>query len=382
MKTKVVALLLCAVCALSVHGAADFKKVPLTDLNPYAVCNDGSPATYFYRAGSGSGAGIWTIYFEGGGFCVDIPSCTSRWNGQRHFMTSKQLPAILNDTTLSQDVNHWGINSGNATANPHFYNANQVYLWYCSSDTYAGNVTASNATGNWHFRGKVIVQTLILHLLKQSPSLSAAKQILLTGFSAGALGVLNNADYVGQLLQQAAPQAEYKAYADSGWLLDVPEYRSGNPPSRAGIQLLYRNFNATLNANCEAIYKSRGEGWRCMFADYVYPFITTPLFVAGYQFDSPFLNDVAPPFNASTGEYAELLRQSFLMQAGPLPAFFSPNCYCHGVESYDTRWNYIKVNGTTASEAVWDFLNGKPTRNHDTCAPLGCNPTCSCIWPY
>jgi len=376
-----VALVMLALCLWGcVDGAANFLRIPLTKFNPDAVCNDGSPATAFFRAGNGTGANIWTIYLEGGGFCQDVPSCKNRWQNSEHFMISNLLPPVLNDTARSPDVNHGGINSGNASANPHFYNANQVYLWYCSSDNHAGNVTASNATGGWYFRGKVIVQTLIESLAYQSPSLSKAEHVLLTGFSAGGFGVLNNADFVGELVQKIAPNANYRAYVDSGWLQDVPTYHLGWSSSRTAMQELHSNFEAQFDATCESTYKTIGEEWRCQFAVYVYPFISTPFFLAGYQYDSPFLNDVSPPFNASTGEYAELLSRNFVMETQPLDAVFAPNCYCHGVESYDARWNFIVVNGTTASTAVWDFLNGKPTRNYDTCLPIGCNPTCSCVY--
>eukprot|EP00026_Physarum_polycephalum_P004876 Phypoly_transcript_04900.p1 GENE.Phypoly_transcript_04900~~Phypoly_transcript_04900.p1 ORF type:complete len:383 (+),score=41.65 Phypoly_transcript_04900:775-1923(+) len=378
------AFLLTICLALGAWGQepGNFQRVALTDLNPDAVCNDGSPATYFFRPGSGSGAGIWTIYLEGGGFCQDIPSCQSRWQYTKHFMTSTLLPEILNDTTLSPDVNHWGINSGNATANPHFYNANQVYLWYCSSDVHAGDIEASNATGGFHFRGKVIVQTLVEHLLtKQTPSMTEAKFILLTGFSAGGMGVLNNADFVGAMVSKAVPAATYKAYADSGWLLDVPTYGL-TWTSRQQLQSLYTNFNAQFDDSCVAALEPVGQAWRCQFGDIVHSFITTPLFIAQYQFDMPFMNDVAPPFNTSTWEYASVLRRDMLMQTSTLPSQFSPNCYCHGVESYDTRWNVIQVNGTTASDAVYNFfINGENSRNVDTCDTFICNPTCVCVWP-
>lgn len=376
-------LMVCALCVVVRGQGGNFKRVSLTDLNPDAVCNDGSPATYFYRQGSGSGSGIWTIYLEGGGFCNDIPSCQARWKSTEHFMTSTQLPEILNDTAMSPDVNHWGINSGNETANPHFYNANQVYLWYCSSDLHAGDVAASNETGGYHFRGKVIVQTLIQHLLTvQSPPLTQAKYILLTGFSAGGMGVLNNADFVGSMLSKAVPDATYKAYADSGWLLDIPTYGQ-SWSSRLQMQTLYKNFNAQFDASCVAALEPVGQAYRCTFGDTVNAFITTPLFIAQYQFDMPFMNDVRPPFNTSTWEYASMLRRDMLMQTAALPSQFSPNCYCHGVESYDTRWNVIHVNGTTASDAVYNFfINGENSRNVDTCDSFICNPTCSCVWPY
>lgn len=37
---------------------------------------------------------------------IDIQSCQNRWNTTKHLMTSTQLPEILNDTTMSTDVNH------------------------------------------------------------------------------------------------------------------------------------------------------------------------------------------------------------------------------------------------------------------------------------
>jgi len=240
-------------------------------------------------------------------------------------------------------------------------------------------VAASNATGGWAFRGKVIVQTLVEHLLTVQ-GMTQAKQVLLTGFSAGGFGVLNNADFVGQLVQKGAQAATYKAYADSTWDQDVPTFNPGDQDSRYTVQELHTNFHAIFDDSCEAVYAAAGEQWRCLFGVYVYPFISTPLFVAGYQYDMPFLGDVGPPFTNATGAYAAVLKDGFLMQTRPLNAFFSPNCYCHGVESYDARWNYITVNGTTASTAVWNFLNGQPSRNVDTCTTIGCNPTCSCVF--
>jgi hypothetical protein len=379
MKLVFFVAFLCVVLGVQGQEPGNFKRVALTDLNPDAVCNDGSPATYFFRPGSGSGASIWTIYFEGGGFCYDTPSCQQRWQSTKHFMTSTQLPEILNDTTVSPDVNHWGINSGNATANPRFYNANQVYLWYCSSDVYSGDIEASNKTGGFTFRGKVIVQTLIQHLLtQQSPPMTQAKHILLTGFSAGAMGVLNNADFVGAIVNKAVPTANYKAYADSGWMLDAPTYYQPGS-SRYSVQTLYKNFNAQFDYSCVAALEPVAQGWRCQFGDIVHSFITTPLFIAQYQFDSPFMNGIGPPFNASTWTYVSTLRRDMLLQTQDLSSQFSPNCYCHGVESYNTRWNVIRVDNTTASEAVYNFfINGVDSRNVDTCDTFVCNPTCAC----
>ena len=47
----------------------------------------------------------------------------------------------MNDSTTIDGSAHEGILSSNKSENPIFYNANQVYLWYCSSDSHLGNTT-------------------------------------------------------------------------------------------------------------------------------------------------------------------------------------------------------------------------------------------------
>ena len=46
--------------------------------DPTAVCLDGSPATYFLGAGSGSGANKWVVFFEGGAWCLSASDCSAR----------------------------------------------------------------------------------------------------------------------------------------------------------------------------------------------------------------------------------------------------------------------------------------------------------------
>jgi len=74
MKTmSVVALFLICIClALVSAQTINFEKIDLTVVNPNAVCNDGSPAVYYFRPGYGSGSSVFTIYLEGGGVCYGI----------------------------------------------------------------------------------------------------------------------------------------------------------------------------------------------------------------------------------------------------------------------------------------------------------------------
>jgi hypothetical protein len=59
--------------------------------------------------------------------------------------------------------------------------------------------------------GKTVVSSLIHHLLYvQKPNMQSAKQILLTGDSAGGVATLNNADFVWSLISPAIPNVQYK----------------------------------------------------------------------------------------------------------------------------------------------------------------------------
>ena len=46
-------------------GTSTMYMHSLLDVDPMAVCNDGSPAAYYYAAGTGSGAFHWLVYLEG-----------------------------------------------------------------------------------------------------------------------------------------------------------------------------------------------------------------------------------------------------------------------------------------------------------------------------
>lgn len=54
------AVLTCALVQL-----AALTLTLLTDVDRDAVCNDGSPAGYYFAPGSGDGVNLWLIYLEG-----------------------------------------------------------------------------------------------------------------------------------------------------------------------------------------------------------------------------------------------------------------------------------------------------------------------------
>jgi hypothetical protein len=46
-------------------GTSTLTLTSLTDVDHDAVCNDGSPAGYYFAPGTGEGANLWLVYLEG-----------------------------------------------------------------------------------------------------------------------------------------------------------------------------------------------------------------------------------------------------------------------------------------------------------------------------
>ena len=107
------------------------KHVVKDAVQRQAVCNDGTPAVYYFKRGSGADAAHWIIHFQGGGWCSNDPTCMLRWSTQHYLMTSQGAPAVL-------PVG--GIFSTSAQVNPNFLNFTQVFIKYCSSDIYSGEL--------------------------------------------------------------------------------------------------------------------------------------------------------------------------------------------------------------------------------------------------
>jgi hypothetical protein len=188
-----------------------------TKVHPHAVCNDGTPAAYYiYR----SDPTQWVLHQQGGWWCWDDYSCQVRWD---HFANhSSELrtlmsTAALADLTKQHDTfngeKNTGIMAHNRSFNP-VAGATKVFLVYCSSDAHAGNTSVQSSLTpgrQWHFRGKEILRAVMAELVAKEGLSAAATYFVLTGGSAGGMATLNNADWVGQLVRQAAPHAKFVA---------------------------------------------------------------------------------------------------------------------------------------------------------------------------
>ncbi len=313
----------------------------------HALCNDGTPAVYYVRRGTGCGAGRWVIGLEGGGSCNTPAECAAREVGQ------KSSSASTPTKTLG------GIFSSDPAQNPDFFTANGVYVDYCSSDNWVGRRDASPDTNGFGFHGKDIFAAVLEDLsaaTTSTPDLAQASEILLAGSSAGGLGVVGNADVV----KERFPKARVRAIDDAGWVADMLAYA---PPGQTGLpvtaeldaRLAY--WNGVPDASCAAV-ESAHLG-RCFVGPVVFPYLSVPVFVHEDLRDPVQLTMLgvnAAPNAAEKTKYRDAFAASLRTSLGPVTGVFAPNAGDHGVV-FSPNFATRTAGGTTMREALgnWYF---------------------------
>ncbi len=203
------------VCA---GGGASCMHRVVIDPNefPQATCSDGTPGVFYVRPGVGADADRWVIHLQGGGHCRDYESCLERWCGQQGNLpyTANKMSSDWDGdgvTDLPEHVTGPGMSSANAAND--FSTWTQVWVYYCSSDTWQGratDVTFTDGVDSFTLdaRGHTILYAMrrMLRKLNPDPAWTAADgytvndiddatEIVFTGTSAGAKGAISNADW-------------------------------------------------------------------------------------------------------------------------------------------------------------------------------------------
>lgn len=332
-----------------------------TAAHPEALCNDGTPAAYVFRPGSGAAKNRWLIYLEGGGECATAEDCQARYQAQPGLMSSQgAVEGAVFSTALD------GIKSTDAAVNPDFRDATLVQIAYCSSDGWTGD-RAGNAAlptsdgGHWHFRGRAIVQAVLAEIA--SRGLGEATEVLLLGSSAGGVGVFNNADDVRATLPAGV---RFAALADAGFLLDYPAYdpatglESTVTPSPRMAELIAGAalWGGRGDLSCEQAATDDAARLLCRSPAnlVVHGHVQAPLLIRQSQLDAVQLKQLVAPSDKSAeakafrGRFAAKMREA-LGQVGPAFAVFSPLDSQHGVIN-DAAWSTQIVNGTSLVSAV------------------------------
>ena len=175
----------------------DLLKVTLGDAE--AICNDGSPAVMYVRpAADEANQNNWVFHLQGGGGCGG-QNCVERWCERNEKMTSTATPPGMRGKGIMA-----------RSAENSLGDANQVFLYYCSSDNWAGRATdavipAGDETPEFrlHFNGEAIHNAALDALeagvttddgTTTMPRFEGDGYALWTGTSGGCLGVAHTAD--------------------------------------------------------------------------------------------------------------------------------------------------------------------------------------------
>jgi len=113
-------------------------------------------------------------------WCWDEASCASRWQSTPFEMSSKGWKPTLavGGVFSTYPDNPWR-------------DSNKIYIAYCSSDAWAGNAVASDATYGWSFLGQRIISSTLMDLQIRH-GMPASPDVIFGGCSAGGRGALFN----------------------------------------------------------------------------------------------------------------------------------------------------------------------------------------------
>ena len=267
-----------------------------------AACLDGSPPGYWMdEASAASNASKWVIHAQGGGWCWNETECAERATGA--LGSSKGWTQVTSCYGKCD-----GILSKNSTENPDFSSWNRacalvccrchrpllthrclrehadVWVGYCDGSSFSGRV--SGLHHGLHYRGRPNLDAVLDSLIAKN-QLDKASDVVFTGGSAGGLTTYLQVDHVKSRLPAVKT---VKGLGDAGWFLDAPTW-NGETVSRTEFTYAFNMWNSSTGVNDACVANNAAEAWRCIFAQYTYPHIATPTFVAEGGYDSC----VSPP---------------------------------------------------------------------------------------
>lgn len=370
-----------------VDAGTDLMKVTLGA--PDAICNDGSPAVMYVRAAAtAEAANDWVFHLQGGGTCVGA-DCADRWCDRNEKMTSTATPPGMTGKGIMRR------SPRNALGD-----ANQVFLYYCSSDNWAGTArdaeVVADPPGNGFrldFLGAAIVDSALSALEAGVssddgtvilPALGGAGRAIWTGTSAGCQGVANTAD-------RFAVRAE--ALGLTPWVVcdaNTGPVAADLPPGDALDAVLVRrqerfalssaHANPSRDESCVA--EQAENPWLCEWSGHVLANHVTeaPLFLRMSLADGT-ISDGYLAAGFTIAEFATGVRSALLraatgegLEAPAQPiAVYGPGCTQH-VGLTNDAWFFdatIDVDGTPLSlhDAIVEWLDGGTVTAVDTAPP-------------
>jgi hypothetical protein len=366
---------------------------------PEAKCLDGSPGAFWYHPGYGSGIDKFKIHFQGGGWCINTDDCYARslttqgssntWESMANCDQGSQAAPCVYD-------GNEGLSDKDAEVNPVAYNWNKLFIGYCDGASYSGHVlepAAVLSTGNQseiHFKGRYLLDAIFdTFLHSSSVQMNKAKEVIISGTSAGGLAVYLHTDYLREKIVSASTlmtPPRVAAVADAGFFMNLPSIY-GTYLYSPNYQHIFemQNVSDSVNADCISYYRQQSssnsdETWKCFMAEYTLPFIKTDLFISNSFVDSwqgsnimgitdcnPSAGDCSP----ETIDYMNDFRLSMLTKSAlgewlvePSSGAWLCTCWTHPLVNWNHWWVDVKVQGYSQGDVFKNWYN-RETKDND-----------------
>ena len=255
-----------------------------------------------------------------------------------------------------------------------FAAANKVYIFYCSSDAWIGDVPASSATYGWAFRGQRIVSATFTSLAA-THGLGSGAEVLFGGCSAGARGTIVLLDYIAAMLPSGA---SVKGMMDAGLWIDLtaPDTSEVSLPVQAQAAYSLLGVQSVVPAECASQYA--GSEWKCIYPEYRLPFVTTPYIINAAQFDSFAmvydLNGV--PETAGQVAFANKFQATSIAALQPAvqkgQGVFSTSCLVHCLTQLTASFTGFTANGYSFSQSLAAWKEGASAQEISSCRGYLC----------
>jgi O-palmitoleoyl-L-serine hydrolase len=375
----------------------NYTKVLLTSAAKEmgAVCLDGTPVPLYLRAGNGEDASKIILFFEGGG-----------WGESDIANLGRANTALGSSNFNCTTYNGRDLLDANCVNNPTFCNYSVVYAAYVDGASRAGDVTNPIIVDGKtiYYRGWRVLKATLAAMLQPNgpgagvPSLSTAPQLLISGSSAGGLTTFLHVDYIADTVRVLNPTIEVRAVPEVGFFIDGEsiwnqQHIMTSVFARvAEIQNITGGDPEQVNKECVAAYPAT-ERYKCFMAQYLLPFIKTPLFIINSMVDQwqtqnilapnidtepsvstyapfvPCINNPVAGCNATQAAQWMNYGTQFLTALNTAIKA-TPSQYNHGgfITSCPIHTTFIgslghkiTINNTTMYQALTDWVTGKTT---------------------
>eukprot|EP00730_Choanoeca_flexa_P014114 TRINITY_DN6049_c0_g1_i1.p1 TRINITY_DN6049_c0_g1~~TRINITY_DN6049_c0_g1_i1.p1 ORF type:complete len:375 (+),score=62.72 TRINITY_DN6049_c0_g1_i1:1068-2192(+) len=353
------------------------KNIPLTLLDaatfPQAKCMDGTQGGYYYAAATNSAfEDNWVLLLQGGGECASQTNCDARVHTA--LGSSSKFDASKSDLEA--------VASGDCNENPRLCTWNRVFMAYCSQDLHSGTrAQPSSVSWNYSFAGSHIVQAVFDDLTAKY-NFSSAETVILSGGSAGGIGVWYHLDNLADRLPTArvlgAPIAGYyfPAYPYTGinhTQSALADFRPAAWPSHVEL------WQSAMPKACVQA-KPADKQWQCMLANFSYDYIKASVFITEAQTDQVVTtgHDWLPgddihqaPEQAYLSAWAKNMTQGLQRVMDSKNGVFNAACFIH------TTFSNSKplIRNTSYHQALLAWMDGQEAHYMDDCGVM-CNPTC------